>query len=193
MIPPEYKMNYDRKIFIDGGARKGESIDCFIKTRADLKGCDIHFFECNPYYIKTLEQLQKNSDYNVHVHPTALWNKEGEQNFYIAIDQWGDLGSSLDPTNKQKLDLEHPIIVKTITLSNFLCQFNKNDYIIVKLDIEGAEFEVVTDLLSTNKLSRINELYVEWHDSFYDKDFNDLRNRLYGTKNGITELYYWIW
>ena len=153
-----------KKIFIDGGARVGESIELYVKTNPELIGGDIHLFECNPNHLDELNKLQTTyPEYNIFIHPMALWDKEEEQDFYFSVDQWGDLGCTLNKNKHEQLDLENPIKVKTLKLSNFLNQFDKDDYIIVKLDIEGAEYEVVKDLLETNQLLSIQELYVEWH------------------------------
>jgi FkbM family methyltransferase len=161
-----------KNIFIDGGARVGESLENYIKLNPKLVGCDIHLFECNPNHLDKLNNLQiKYPEYNIFVHQIALWDSEGEQDFYFSIDEWGDLGCTLNKNKKEKLDLDNPIKVKSISLSSFLKQFNDNDYIIVKLDIEGAEWEVVNDLINTNQILKINELYVEWHNLFFSYDF----------------------
>jgi FkbM family methyltransferase len=179
-----------KTIFIDGGARVGESLDIYIQKDSKFLGCDIHLFECNPTHQPELHQLQyKFTDYNIHVHDIALWNLTGEQEFYFSIDQWGDLGCTLNKDKRERLDLNNPIKVKTIKLSDFLTQFNESDYIIVKLDIEGAEWEVITDLLHSGRLSMINELYVEWHDVFFNRNFEQLRTEL----KQYTNLIYDTW
>ena len=41
--------------------------------------------------------------------------------------------------------------------------FDKDDYIILKIDIEGAEYELLNHMLSNNCLEYINDLFVEFH------------------------------
>jgi FkbM family methyltransferase len=41
--------------------------------------------------------------------------------------------------------------------------FDKEDYIIVKLDIEGSEYEVMDKLIIDGTIDYINHFYVEWH------------------------------
>lgn len=178
----------NKKIFIDGGAREGESLDCYIKNRSDLKGCEIHFFECNPIHIPRLESLKiTEPNYDIHIHEKALWNRNGYHRFYKSIDRWGDVGSTLLRDKLEKLDLENLVLVETAKLSDFLDRFDDSDYIIVKLDIEGAEYEVLTELLVSRKFSKIKELYVEWHDAFFDKkDFAGLRGKLFLCKDETT-------
>jgi len=41
--------------------------------------------------------------------------------------------------------------------------FSKNDYIICKMDIEGAEYPILEKMIEKNNLNYIKILYVEWH------------------------------
>lgn len=168
-----------RKVFIDGGARIGETIDIFLNLRSDLKGCDVYFFECNDSHFDVLNNIKEtNKDYNFIIRTEAIWVEDGESDFFISTDRWGDAGCTLDSSKREKLDLENPKKVKTINFSNFINQFSDDDYIIVKLDIEGAEYKVVNDLLNTGAITKINELLIEWHDHFFDESSTPLKNQL---------------
>jgi FkbM family methyltransferase len=168
-----------KKIFIDGGARVGETIEVLLNKREDLKGCDVYLFECNSDHKITLEEIAKtNKNYNFIVRDEAIWKENCEMNFYISNDRWGDLGCTLDPNKRESLDLANPRIVKTINFSEFLFNFDKDDYLVVKLDIEGAEYEVIESILDSGAISRINELFIEWHDHFFTKSSSPLKERL---------------
>lgn len=180
-----------KKIFIDGGARVGETLDCFVKKREDLIGCDYYLFEANPNYYDLLDEFAKNKDYNFFVMKKALWTQDCEMNFYIANDVWGDVGSTLMPEKKEKLDRENPLKIEAINFSNFLFNnFSQDDYIIVKFDIEGAEYEIVPDLIKTGAINLINEFYIEWHDNFFTNiDVNKIKNDL--NSSGVN-VYNWL-
>lgn len=168
-----------KKIFIDGGARIGESIEILLDKREDLKGCDVYMFECNDAHHQTLYDIQKNNkNYNFIIRTEALWNHDGESDFFISIDQWGDLGCTLDPSKREKLDFSNPKKVKTIKFSDFVNQFEDDDYIVIKLDIEGAEYNVVEDLIQTGVIKKVNELFIEWHDHFFTKNSHNLKQQL---------------
>lgn len=168
-----------KKIFIDGGARIGESISELLDKRNDLTGCDVYLFECNSDHYQTLVDIKNtNTKYNFFVRDEALWDANGEQNFYISTDIWGDLGCTLDSSKKEKLDLSNPRKVKTLRLSDFLDNFSEEDYIVLKLDIEGGEYKVISDLINTGKIEKIKELYVEWHDHFFNKTSEPLKEEL---------------
>ena len=70
------------------------------------------------------------------------------------------------PAHKQK--------VTCICLSEFIKNnFNKEDKIHLKLDIEGSEFKVLNKLVHDNTIAYINTLVVEWHDEML-KDYSHL-------------------
>jgi FkbM family methyltransferase len=168
-----------KKIFIDGGARIGEAIEVLLETREELTGCDVYLFECNINHIQTLIDISNNNKkYNFIVKNEAIWVDDVYKDFYISVDRWGDLGCTLLPEKTEKLDKENPINVKCIDFARFLNSFSDNDYIVLKLDIEGAEYDVLNHLIKTNTITKINELYVEFHDIFFNRNSADIKNKL---------------
>lgn len=173
-----------KKIFVDGGAHKGEAIQELLDKRPDLKGCDIHFFEPNPDLIELLTELgEKDKDYNIKVYHSALWVDNNGVNFLESLERWNTLASTVVPSMKEigglKLDRDNPQSVPSRSLSEFLDDFDDEDYLVVKLDIEGSEYFVIEDLFITGKIEMIDELYIEWHDHFFPH-FKDLGNELRG-------------
>jgi FkbM family methyltransferase len=165
-------------IYIDGGARIGESIEILLDPRPELLGCDSYMFECNPNHIETLNHLKINDKkYNFIVKQEALWNENCEKDFFISNDVWGDLGCTLKPEKRESLDRDNPIKVKCIDFSQFLEKFD-DCYIIVKLDVEGAEYEILEHLIKTGTINKINELYVEFHDNFFNTSSNNIKEKL---------------
>ena len=173
------------KVFIDGGAHKGEAIEMLLDKRPDLDGCEIHFFEPNKDLIPELEAI-KDDRYNINVYNAALWAEDGEIDFLESIERWGTLASTTVPSMNEiwglKLDRDNPQKVKAISLSGFLDEFADEDmHMVVKLDIEGSEYFVIEDLFRTGNINRIDELYIEWHDHFFPHFKalgDDLRNKL---------------
>jgi FkbM family methyltransferase len=83
--------------------------------------------------------------------------------------------------------------VETIDLSSFIRDnFNKNDYIVLKLDIEGMEFKVLKKMVDDNVLSYIDNIYIEWHDDLLNQDYSKIKNEILEEikKNNIN---YKIW
>lgn len=86
---------------------------------------------------------------------------------------------------------EDKVKVKSIDLSNWLkSNVKDDDYLLVKMDIEGAEFEVLQKCLDDETITKINQINIEWHDWFRPEKKNHRQyiinemNRL-GVKNGF--------
>lgn len=181
-----------KKVFIDGGAHKGEAIEMLLEKRPDLNGCEIHFFEPNPDLIPLLNDMSKNeTSYDIKVYHSALWVNNDGVDFLESIERWNTLASTIVPSMNEiwglKLDRENPKKVPSKSLVEFLDNFNNDDYLVVKLDIEGSEYFVIEDLLNTGKIERIDELYIEWHDHFFPH-FRDLGNNLRSRLSKITNI-----
>ena len=124
-----------KKVLLDCGANKGQSYDVFFKNRDDADQYEIHCFEPSPTFSSYLSE--KSATY----HQEAVWIEDGTMDFY-------DKGNSLSGTiYKNKVDNKgggEKIQVDCIDFSKFIIDnFNKDDYIIVKFDIEGAEYKVI--------------------------------------------------
>jgi FkbM family methyltransferase len=59
--------------------------------------------------------------------------------------------------------------VEVIDFSSFLKKtVTIDDYVIIKMDIEGSEFAVLDKLIQDNTIDFINDLYVEFHERNFD-------------------------
>lgn len=172
------------KVFVDCGAHSGETItEILDKRHHDLSGCDVYFFEPNMNYRNILYNIkERNKNYNIEVIMKAVWNKNETLDFYTMTNvDFGDLGNTLLKENRLQLDLNNPNRVECIRLSDFIFSL-KDKYIVLKLDIEGAEFKVVPDLFETGAINLVSELYIEWHDRLYLKENSQpLKDKLKST------------
>jgi len=180
-------------VFIDGGARQGEIynwngqpnsgiIDTQLNVDVDrdnmpipfphLKGAEIHMFEPNTrnWEQERMEMAKKISLFAecVYVHSVAIWHTEEKRDFYVGIDEFGDLGSTLIKEKEEKLDWDNPLSVQCIDIRKFLKDtFDPADLVMLKLDIEGAEYDVLPELLKDGEAMIIlKSLFVEWHPNF---------------------------
>ena len=145
-------------IFIDLGAHDGNSVELFLKNYKDADSFSIHSFEPNPYLVKKYKQSYP----LFNIYQKAASNKNGTAKFYL-----GNPLSSTLRTDKTTGDIcyEKPINVEIINLSQFILEnFSKSDFIIIKMDIEGSEYDVIPKLLEDGLFDGyINLLYGEWH------------------------------
>ena len=207
-----------KSVFIDCGARQGENFmwdgitpDSGIMskkleiclTRPDipfivnsLYGSEIHLFEPNIMWEKERHEIARevsNSALAVYIHDCAVWNKNEIKNFYVGIDEYGDLGSSLCHDKNEKLDRENPLSVQCIDFPQFLIDnFSKKDNVIVKIDVEGAEYDILPQMVNNSScMERVGSLFIEWHPNFFPQKHSQLFAPLlqafkhYSIKNGL--------
>jgi FkbM family methyltransferase len=99
----------------------------------------------------------------------AVHDSQGTENFYLDRED-GD-GSTLFRNKLTRgnggygtLDTAHPVPVATVDLSRWLLDNTKPaDYVILKLDVEGAEYDILEKMLLDGSLSRVRHLFMEWH------------------------------
>ena len=147
------------RYFIDCGAHCGESI-LAAKQRF---GDDIITisFEPIPGLAKQLQEIHKDNP-TVNIQNSAVWVNDEVKKFYLS-EEYTDGSSLLNSLNNLKK--EHSIEIPCFDLSSWLFEsFSENDYLILKLDIEGAEYEVLNKMIEDNTMGMINEFWGEWHD-----------------------------
>tara|TARA_R100000008_G_scaffold27421_1_gene15211 strand:+ start:8122 stop:8784 length:663 start_codon:yes stop_codon:yes gene_type:complete len=181
-----------KKVFIDCGANLGQSIELFIETWDNPKDYEIHCFEANQDFEKKLNfKRQLYPDFNININiPVAVWDKdtEGELNFYGSGEGGAAVDESTPKTGSSFIARLRDFKPKSISLANWILNnFSKEDYIVLKLDIEGAEYRIIEDLKNKNVLNYINEFFYEWHGPKKGYTFEDDMNAFTTLKEaGIT-------
>ena len=105
----------------------------------------------------------------------AIWNKSDEElKLYFPKDKSNVSLSVSNFSNNFKNDTDF-IKVKTITYSELLKKFNITKLTLLKLDIEGAECDVILNLIENNLLP--DQILVEF-DELYTYDLKQLRKYL---------------
>lgn len=145
---------------IDVGAYIGLSV-LYFKSR--YPNAHITAFEPNPNIFPLLEEnIEYNDIKNVQLHNIAIGKDMDERELYIESSGFAAFSTASfrkDAWNgKQK---SRPIIVKTEPLSNYI---NKKVNLL-KIDTEGAEYEILKELDESKTFSKIENLLVEYHPS----------------------------
>ncbi len=136
-----------KKVFLDCGTHLCEGLKDFIGKKIVTEDFEIHTFEANPA-CNIIERI-KQIPYNVTPHQKAVWIEDGTVFFnqenhrksrsgsphdgQSDVDGWG---SSIDNIGFIHPGYETKVEVESISLSNFLQQYNDDDYIVCKMDIE---------------------------------------------------------
>lgn len=153
-----------RKFFIDCGGNTGQSIRKF-KSLKKYEDQNYKIFSFEPNF-DLIKDYAKNNPRDKIIN-SAVWVKNEKINLYL--DRHDGDGSSLltekiHPHGHKENDLDNPLVVEAIDFSEWILKnFKKEDYIILKMDIEGAEYAVLEKMIEDGSMKYIDELYIEWH------------------------------
>lgn len=147
---------------VDCGANVGEMTAILARN-----GATVHAFEPNPHAFKVLTTKFAGRP-NVVCHNAAVGAAAGRLALYLHENSeqdeilWSN-GSSL-LAEKPNVSPARSVEVEVIDLAAFL-QSLPQPVKVLKIDIEGAEVEVMNHLLDTNCLACITHVFVETHDT----------------------------
>jgi FkbM family methyltransferase len=147
------------KIFIDLGAFDGDTIK--LAQRKYRKLGKVYAFE--PLK-ENFDKLRKRFDgsRNIFLINAAANTSEGEGKLYLGKD-WGATGGSLCD-NKSTCYKDRFENVKMIDFSAYVLKnFENSDEKILKIDIEGKEYDLLEKMIEDGSLQCIDELFCEWH------------------------------
>ena len=170
-----------RKVFLDCGANNGCSVRMFRGLYDKEEEYEIFSFEPNPVFDEWFEDLE------VNLIKKAVWVKDEDLTFYqIENRTYGKQsgGSTLNKikARSHKHVIIHEIKVQAIDFSAWLTDnFDPDDEIILKMDIEGSEYKVLNKMIDDETIKYIDKLYIEFHwqkIGLSEGDHNYLINRL---------------
>jgi FkbM family methyltransferase len=149
----EFKTADSSPIILDCGANMGVSALYFSKQFPNAK---IIAFEPDESVLPFLEKnIQSQNLQNVELHKKGVWTEETELSFYTDNGLGGRTG--IEYNN------QIPTKIKTVRLKDFL----NEPIAMLKIDIEGAEFDVIKDC--EEKLHNVQHVFLEYH-SFYNEE-----------------------
>ena len=183
-------------ILIDCGTNFKQGLTEITSLYTDIE--KVYSFEANRYVYDILDKNDGNVYFNL-----AVLDKTGFSTFHAekAIgmlqgdtmhgkDRFIGGGSRLqDPryackshfTDSNELekfvdDMYDEIIVPTIRLVDFINFLNPEDNsIVLKLDVEGAEYQILKDMKKSNIFNKIKKLHVEFHEWGRNPEYDDNR------------------
>ena len=154
----DIELNLASPVIYDIGSHIGLSILFFKKKYPKSK---IIAFEPNPNVFPLLEEnIIQNGLIGVEIHDVGLGLNEGERILYIdSSDSSAFSTSSFHPNAWNGKQKTLPIKVQVRKLSTYLDK--KCD--LLKMDVEGAEFEILEELVESRKIEFIQNLVFEYH------------------------------
>lgn len=160
-------------LFVDGGGHLGGGFR-FFSAYFPPDRVDFDVFEPNPHCHAALEGALAGFNRSVvRLHPCALSTCGGTVRLFgLAADEGGPLSTGASIKRRQHsifydADPAKALAVPAIDFGDYLERNRaRYDAIIVKLDVEGAETELLESLLARDLLRCIDTLYVEFHAIF---------------------------
>lgn len=178
-------------LFIDCGTNLGQGLNYFNKKYGlfNNEKWYIYTFEANPHIdlksmfsdVNNLEKIHKALWINNNElkftsrgkNSEGMRKKHGEGKFQGGGSHITDLRIVNQTPKHVETD---ETVVGCIDFNSFLIlQKDKYEKIIVKMDIEGAEFDIIDHLIANNSLSLIDELYIETHGRFKTDNMGEVR------------------
>lgn len=147
-------------VFLDLGANVGR-VSQYVNDVSD--GCKIFCYEPHPGAIQELKKLFLSKS-NVKIIEKAVSNIDGKQRLYFhensknVHELHGSQSTSL-VKEKNNIDSSNFINIETVSLEKVLSEHDFVDFI--KIDIEGAEYDLLPDLIK-NK-DKIGKVACELH------------------------------
>jgi FkbM family methyltransferase len=130
------------------------------------RGAEVYAFEPNPHAFEALERRFA-ANPRVHCLQQAVAAASGSARLHLHVEAASDqlrwsTGSSLYG-EKPNVDPSSFVDVETVDLDAFLAGLGRTVRVL-KLDVEGAEVEILERLLATGRLASVEHALVEMHD-----------------------------
>ncbi|CAE7329380.1 unnamed protein product [Symbiodinium natans] len=160
-------------IFIDLGAADGNTFAKFLENDyGRVKDCpsgkwEAFLLEANPQFTKELSSLSENFPGQVHsLAEHAAFSCEGTTSFFIDKDathnHWGSSMMSDAPDAVKSGEVK-----VTVPMTNVVQLIAENvlpeDWVMLKVDIEGAEYNFIPCLAQSSEASLVDRMYLEEH------------------------------
>ncbi|MEO9595289.1 FkbM family methyltransferase [Rhodopirellula bahusiensis] len=167
-----------KSIVLDLGGFRGEWADD-IHARY---GSTVHVFEPHPRFASELQSKYANHP-SIHVHEVALSSSDGE----LILSDTGDASSAIREGEKS-------INGRRVEAGAYLQSIGVDHADLMKVNIEGGEYDILPHLASLGWLERIETIQVQFHDlcESSDDDRESIRRDL-AQSHGEDWCYPFVW
>lgn len=145
-------------VVVDCGAHIGDITQCFLD-----RGAIVHAFEPHPEAFAQLLSRFGNAA-NVHCYNQAVSREAGHLKLYLTPEEggMGAVQASSLMAEKDNVSTDRYVEVEAIRLADFLANLGRVRFL--KMDIEGAEYDVLPDMIDEGAHHNIEYIVVETHE-----------------------------
>ncbi len=171
LIPDWFRLG-KKSLVIDCGANVGHISKMLAST-----GASIIAFEPDPIAFKKLEQRCA-AKKNITLIQKGVWDKDALLHLYAHKNSTGvetsyTVGSSII-ADKKNIDISKTQTIEVVDLVSFIQQLNRK-VDLIKLDVEGAEIEILKKIIATESWHLFDRMYVETHETKILSHADELR------------------
>lgn len=167
-----------RKILLDCGCHYGKGLRKQIEINHITPAWKIFCWEANPYTYEHFLKIDRFKHLDITAYHSAVSNENGTIKFNVQSSGGRNGGSSKSGTGSSVMTLDEwkckggefveEIEVPRIDLSEWMFDnLKKDDFVILKMDIEGAEYDVLERIIENDVIKLIDKVYIEWHSHMF--------------------------
>uniref|UniRef100_A0A6M3K231 Putative methyltransferase n=1 Tax=viral metagenome TaxID=1070528 RepID=A0A6M3K231_9ZZZZ len=155
-----------RKVFIDIGGHLGETVRRFYREVEDARFWEIHSFEPHPVCFRKLCEVTRRMK-NVSCYETAMVGhlSAGSRLLFPGNENVGEGSTFCLGKTTGKVDYTNPLEVVTTAIGEFLAwKIQPTEHgVVLKMNIEGAEYELMKAILDENLIVLFSQIYIQTH------------------------------
>ena len=170
---------------MDGSQRNRGVLRSFAAAGSNVLW-EVHAFEANPNQVSRLEGQRKRLTAAGRIQSYTLWKAtaiatfDGVTQFIFDNQEEGSAGSTTNTDSLSAVGTRITVnAVDVVTLFTTTLRLRPEDTVVVKVDIEGAEYALLRRIIHKGLLPLIDHLAVEWHEDvqyvFAEPDRDTLR------------------
>jgi len=159
----------------------GEDIS-FDKAIIQQYKCNVYGFDPTPKSIKWIKNQSLPNNFNFY--EFGLGNKSGIVDFFLPKNPNHVSGSIVIQNN---VDIMERVTVQMKSLQDIVSQLGHKQIDILKIDIEGAEYDVIEDILKTDVL--ITQILIEFHDRLFEDGKSKTQKSISDLKDSGFEIF----
>jgi len=177
-----------KKIFIDCGTHLFQGLCEFVEKYNIDSTWECYSFECNPITFElskdNYKTLTESWGLNITHYNKAVYTENTKLKVHCSKDEWGEnsfdyisAGSNVllnapdyDSISKAAFNYkDEELLVDSIDFCEFLEErCTKDDFVVIKMDIEGSEFYVLPKIIEKKLFNLIDEISIEFHERFFE-------------------------
>lgn len=166
-IAPRYRTAFesltDGDVCIDCGCNAGSVSDVFLH-----QGAFTYAFEPHPYLFEALSKKYHNVN-SIELINKAVWDRNTDMDLHVQKVKQSEVLNLEGTTlfgNRIDARVESKYTVAVIDLCEFISKLGRRVNIL-KIDVEGAEFEIIDQILEQGLHGEIDHIFCETHPHFF--------------------------